>query len=105
MLTFPGFAGLSLSFALSLTAVQVFLTKFYSYMENYIISVERIKQYMHLPPEPPAIIPENRAPSSWPQEGQIDTLILMSRSDTAQTCLLSSKESLAHFLLETKLGL
>jgi ATP-binding cassette subfamily C (CFTR/MRP) protein 1 len=72
MLTFPGFAGLSLSFALSLTAVQVFLTKFYSYMENYIISVERIKQYMHLPPEPPAIIPENRAPSSWPQEGQID---------------------------------
>ncbi|EAZ01348.1 hypothetical protein OsI_23382 [Oryza sativa Indica Group] len=68
----PGFAGLSLSFALSLTAVQVFLTKFYSYMENYIISVERIKQYMHLPPEPPAIIPENRAPSSWPQEGQID---------------------------------
>uniref|UniRef100_A0A0D3GHW3 Uncharacterized protein n=1 Tax=Oryza barthii TaxID=65489 RepID=A0A0D3GHW3_9ORYZ len=68
----PGFAGLSLSFALSLTAVQVFLTKFYSYMENYIISVERRKQYMHLPPEPPAIIPENRAPSSWPQEGQID---------------------------------
>uniref|UniRef100_A0A0E0LCP1 ABC transporter C family member 13 n=1 Tax=Oryza punctata TaxID=4537 RepID=A0A0E0LCP1_ORYPU len=68
----PGFAGLSLSFALSLTAVQVFLTKFYSYMENYIISVERIKQYMHLPSEPPAIIPENRPPSSWPHEGQID---------------------------------
>uniref|UniRef100_A0A0D9WR94 Uncharacterized protein n=1 Tax=Leersia perrieri TaxID=77586 RepID=A0A0D9WR94_9ORYZ len=68
----PGFAGLSLSFALSLTAVQVFLTRFYSYMENYIISVERIKQYMHLPSEPPAIIPENRPPTSWPQEGQIE---------------------------------
>ncbi|KAF0901840.1 hypothetical protein E2562_006467 [Oryza meyeriana var. granulata] len=68
----PGFAGLSLSFALSLTTVQVFLTRFYSYMENYIISVERIKQYMHLPSEPPAIILENRPPGSWPQEGQID---------------------------------
>jgi ATP-binding cassette subfamily C (CFTR/MRP) protein 1 len=68
----PGFAGLCLSYALTLTAAQVFLTRFYSYLENYIISVERIKQYMHLPAEPPAIIPENRPPASWPQEGRID---------------------------------
>ncbi|CAM0910286.1 unnamed protein product [Alopecurus aequalis] len=40
--------------------------------ENYIISVERIKQYMHLPSEPPAVIPDNRPPNSWPQEGRID---------------------------------
>ncbi|CAN6163714.1 unnamed protein product [Urochloa humidicola] len=68
----PGFAGLCLSYALTLTSAQVFLTRFYSYLENYIISVERIKQYMHLPAEPPAIIPENRPPASWPQEGRID---------------------------------
>ncbi|TVU07887.1 hypothetical protein EJB05_41262 [Eragrostis curvula] len=68
----PGFAGLCLSYALTLTSAQVFLTRFYSYLENYIISVERIKQYMHLPPEPPAIIPEHRPPTSWPQEGRID---------------------------------
>ncbi|RLN11969.1 ABC transporter C family member 8-like isoform X1 [Panicum miliaceum] len=68
----PGFAGLCLSYALTLTAAQVFLTRFYSYLENYIISVERIKQYMHLPAEPPAIIPENRPPASWPQEGRIE---------------------------------
>ncbi|RLM54591.1 ABC transporter C family member 8-like isoform X2 [Panicum miliaceum] len=67
-----GFAGLCLSYALTLTTAQVFLTRFYSYLENYIISVERIKQYMHLPAEPPAIIPENRPPASWPQEGRID---------------------------------
>ncbi|KAJ1259572.1 hypothetical protein BS78_10G166500 [Paspalum vaginatum] len=67
-----GFAGLCLSYALTLTSAQVFLTRFYSYLENYIISVERIKQYMHLPEEPPAIIPENRPPTSWPQEGRID---------------------------------
>jgi hypothetical protein len=67
-----GFAGLYLSYALTLTTAQVFFTRFYSYLENYIISVERIKQYMHLPVEPPAIIPENRPPTSWPQEGRID---------------------------------
>uniref|UniRef100_R7W817 ABC transporter C family member 8 n=1 Tax=Aegilops tauschii TaxID=37682 RepID=R7W817_AEGTA len=68
----PGFAGLCLSYALTLTGAQVFLTRFYSYLENYIISVERIKQYMHLPSEPPAVIPDNRPPISWPQEGRID---------------------------------
>ncbi|GJM98166.1 hypothetical protein PR202_ga15151 [Eleusine coracana subsp. coracana] len=68
----PGFAGLCLSYALTLTSAQVFLTRFYSYLENYIISVERIKQYMHIPSEPPAIIPEHRPPTSWPQEGRID---------------------------------
>jgi hypothetical protein len=69
---FTGFAGLCLSYALTLTSAQVFLTRFYSYLENYIISVERIKQYMHLPSEPPAVIPDNRPPISWPQEGRID---------------------------------
>ncbi|KAL6602858.1 hypothetical protein ACP70R_043219 [Stipagrostis hirtigluma subsp. patula] len=68
----PGFAGLCMSYALTLTTAQVFLTRFYSYLENYIVSVERIKQYMHLPSEPPAIIPEHRPPISWPQEGRID---------------------------------
>eukprot|EP00267_Zea_mays_P047728 XP_020400215.1 ABC transporter C family member 8 [Zea mays] len=68
----PGFAGLCLSYALTLTSAQVFLTRFYSYLENYIISVERIKQYMHLPVEPPAIIPDSRPPTSWPQERRID---------------------------------
>nr|CAB3470682.1 unnamed protein product [Digitaria exilis] len=68
----PGFAGLCLSYALTLTSAQVFLTRFYSYLENYIISVERIKQYMRLPAEPPAIISEKRPPALWPQEGRID---------------------------------
>ncbi|KAL6602856.1 hypothetical protein ACP70R_043217 [Stipagrostis hirtigluma subsp. patula] len=68
----PGFAGLCLSYALTLTSTQVFLTRFYSYLETYIISVERIKQYMHIPSEPQAIVQENRPPITWPQEGRID---------------------------------
>jgi len=50
----------------------VFLTRFYSYLENYIVSVERIKQFMHLPAEPPAVISDSRPPPSWPSEGRID---------------------------------
>ncbi|KAJ3693838.1 hypothetical protein LUZ60_009318 [Juncus effusus] len=68
----PGFMGLCLSYALTLSSAQVFLTRFYSNLENYIISVERIKQFMHIPSEPPAVVPNNRPPPSWPSEGRID---------------------------------
>ncbi|KAK8935796.1 ABC transporter C family member 8 [Platanthera zijinensis] len=68
----PGLSGLSLSYALGLSSAQVFLTRFYSYMENQIISVERIEQFMHIAPEPPAVIDGSRPPASWPQEGRVD---------------------------------
>ncbi|GJN35825.1 hypothetical protein PR202_gb24635 [Eleusine coracana subsp. coracana] len=67
----PGFLGLCLSYALTLSSAQVFLTRFYSNLENYIISVERIKQFMHLPEEPPAVISDKRPPPSWPSKGTI----------------------------------
>ncbi|KAH0450481.1 hypothetical protein IEQ34_021173 [Dendrobium chrysotoxum] len=68
----PGFSGLCLSYALTLSSAQVFTTRWYSNIENYVISVERIKQFMHIPSEPPAIIYENRPLPSWPQQGRID---------------------------------
>ncbi|XP_074587469.1 ABC transporter C family member 8-like isoform X1 [Curcuma longa] len=68
----PGFSGLCLSYALSLSSCQVFLTRFYSNLENYVISVERIKQFMHITPEPSAIIKDRRPPPTWPSEGRID---------------------------------
>ncbi|PHT86215.1 ABC transporter C family member 8 [Capsicum annuum] len=52
-----GLVGLSLSYALALTT-------------------ERIKQFMHIPPEPPAIVEDNRPPSTWPTKGRIDFLDL-----------------------------
>ncbi|KAF6164727.1 hypothetical protein GIB67_040979, partial [Kingdonia uniflora] len=63
---------LSLSYALSLTGNQVYLTRWYCSFANYIISVERIKQFMHIPTEPSAIIDDRRPPSSWPYRGRID---------------------------------
>ncbi|CAN8270346.1 unnamed protein product [Cochlearia groenlandica] len=67
----PGLVGLSLSYALTLTSTQVFLTRWYCTLSNSIISVERIKQYMNLPEEPPAIVDDKRPPSSWPSNGTI----------------------------------
>ncbi|CAL5377263.1 unnamed protein product [Camellia sinensis] len=67
----PGLVGLSLSYALALTSTQVFMIRWYSSLANYIISVERIKQFMHIPPEPPAIVEDRRPPSSWPSKGRI----------------------------------
>ncbi|XP_058074069.1 ABC transporter C family member 8-like [Magnolia sinica] len=66
------FVGLSLSYSLTLTSAQVFLTRWQSNLANYIVSVERIKQYMHIPSEPPAIVDDMRPPLSWPSEGRID---------------------------------
>ncbi|XP_030490551.2 ABC transporter C family member 8 [Cannabis sativa] len=68
----PGLVGLSLSYALSLTGTQIFLTRWYCNLANYIVSVERIKQFMHIPEEPPAIIEGSRPPSSWPTMGRIE---------------------------------
>ncbi|KAJ0986471.1 hypothetical protein J5N97_004827 [Dioscorea zingiberensis] len=68
----PGFVGLALSYALTLSSAQVFMTRWYSGLDNYIISVERIKQFMHIEPEPPAVISDRRPPPSWPSEGSID---------------------------------
>ncbi|KAL4194335.1 hypothetical protein AMTRI_Chr05g68080 [Amborella trichopoda] len=72
----PGFVGLSLSYALSMSACQIFTTRWQCTLANYIISVERIKQFMTLLSEPPAIINENRPPASWPVKGRIDLLDL-----------------------------
>ncbi|KAL6140763.1 hypothetical protein ACLB2K_059057 [Fragaria x ananassa] len=68
----PGLMGLSLSYALTLTMTQIFLIRWYCNLSNYIISVERIKQFMQIPPEPPAIIDDKRPPSSWPTKGRIE---------------------------------
>ncbi|BAT98418.1 hypothetical protein VIGAN_09207300 [Vigna angularis var. angularis] len=67
-----GLVGLSLSYALSLTSSHIFWTRMYCNLLNYLISVERIKQFVHLPSEPPAIVKDHQPPSSWPSKGRID---------------------------------
>ncbi|XP_073265858.1 ABC transporter C family member 8 isoform X2 [Populus alba] len=68
----PGFVGLCLSYALSLNSSQVLMTRCYCDLSNYIVSVERIKQFMCIAPEPPEIVEGMRPPSSWPAYGRIE---------------------------------
>ncbi|PRQ51289.1 putative xenobiotic-transporting ATPase [Rosa chinensis] len=72
----PGLVGLSLSYSLTLTGAQIFVTRWYCNLSNYIISVERIKQFMQISPEPPAIVEDKRPPYSWPQKGRIELFSL-----------------------------
>ncbi|KAJ4844145.1 ATP-binding cassette sub- C member 8, partial [Turnera subulata] len=40
--------------------------------KGYVPTVERIKQFMHLPEEPPAVVHNKRPPSAWPFKGRIE---------------------------------
>ncbi|TXG54180.1 hypothetical protein EZV62_019436 [Acer yangbiense] len=68
----PGSVGLNLSYAFSSSTIQVIMARRQCDLSNQIVSVERIKQFMHIPPEPPAIIEDMRPPASWPLEGRIE---------------------------------
>lgn len=67
-----GFIGLALSYGLSLNASLVFSINSQCNLSNYIVSVERLDQYMHIPSEAPEVIAENRPPVNWPTEGKVE---------------------------------
>ncbi|KAJ8554348.1 hypothetical protein K7X08_025026 [Anisodus acutangulus] len=57
-----GFIGMALSYGLSLNMSLVFSFNNQCTLANYIIYVERLNQYMHIPSEAPEIVNENRPP-------------------------------------------
>ncbi|KAK8981611.1 hypothetical protein V6N11_028021 [Hibiscus sabdariffa] len=67
-----GFIGMALSYGLSLNMSLVFSIQNQCTIANYIISVERLNQYMHIPSEAPEVIEESRPPSNWPTVGKVD---------------------------------
>ncbi|KAK7380437.1 hypothetical protein VNO78_32948 [Psophocarpus tetragonolobus] len=74
-----GFIGMALSYGLSLNAQLVFSIQSQCNLANYIISVERLNQYMHIPSEAQEIIKGNRPPSNWPVDGKVELLNLQVR--------------------------
>ncbi|PIA49181.1 hypothetical protein AQUCO_01300205v1, partial [Aquilegia coerulea] len=68
----PGFVGMALSYALALNVSLVTSIQFQCTVANYIISVERINQYMHIPSEAPVVIDQNRPAPSWPVVGRVE---------------------------------
>ena len=70
--TFAGFIGMALSYGLSLNMSLVSSIQNQCTLANYIISVERLNQYMHIPSEAPVIVKENRPPVNWPTRGKVE---------------------------------
>ncbi|XP_010251554.1 PREDICTED: ABC transporter C family member 10-like [Nelumbo nucifera] len=67
-----GFIGMALSYGLSMNMALVFSIQNQCILSNYIISVERLDQYMHIPSEAPEIIEENQPPHNWPAVGRVE---------------------------------
>ncbi|KAK9994673.1 hypothetical protein SO802_024376 [Lithocarpus litseifolius] len=67
-----GFIGMALSYGLSLNMSLVFSIQNQCTLANYIISVERLNQYMHIPSEAPEVIEGNRPPTNWPSVGKVE---------------------------------
>ncbi|KAG0256860.1 hypothetical protein BG011_004280 [Mortierella polycephala] len=80
----PGWAALSLTYALMFTGTIVWLIRIYAQNEMNLNSVERVAEYMNLEGEPPAIIEGSRPPASWPHAGEIviDHLTMKYAPDT-----------------------
>ncbi|XP_048326345.2 ABC transporter C family member 10-like [Ziziphus jujuba] len=67
-----GFIGMAISYGISLNGSLVFSIQNQCILANYIISVERLNQYMYIPSEAPHVIEQNRPPANWPAVGKVE---------------------------------
>ncbi|KAK7315192.1 hypothetical protein VNO77_33727 [Canavalia gladiata] len=67
-----GFIGMALSYGLSLNNSLVLSIQSQCNLANYIISVERLHQYMNIPSEAEEVIEGNRPPLNWPATGKVE---------------------------------
>ncbi|KAL6848013.1 hypothetical protein ACP4OV_022141 [Aristida adscensionis] len=67
----PGIAGLAVTYGLNLNVEQAAVVWKMCTLENKIISVERILQYISIPEEPPLSISEDKLAHNWPSQGEI----------------------------------
>ena len=67
-----GFVGMALSYGLSLNVLLINTIQNQCTIANYIISVERLDQYMHIPSEAPEVVEGNRPPANWPVVGKVE---------------------------------
>ncbi|RCV37022.1 hypothetical protein SETIT_8G028800v2 [Setaria italica] len=68
----PKTAGLAVTYGLSLNMLQGWAIAVLCSLENRMISVERMLQYMNIPSEPPLTISESRPNCQWPTKGEIE---------------------------------
>ncbi|XP_011615233.2 multidrug resistance-associated protein 1 [Takifugu rubripes] len=68
----PGIMGLSISYALQLTASLTWLVRMSSDLETNIVAVERVKEYSETPKEAEWNHKPSYLPPGWPNKGCID---------------------------------
>ncbi|CAG7784814.1 unnamed protein product [Allacma fusca] len=67
----PGLVGLSLSYSMVITFGLKVLTRYACEVENSIVAVERVKEYLGIPQEAPWENQNKFLPSYWPRTGKI----------------------------------
>ncbi|XP_048247829.1 multidrug resistance-associated protein 1-like isoform X2 [Haliotis rufescens] len=67
-----GLVGLSVSYALQVTASLNWMVRMTSEVETNVVSVERLKEYSETPTEAEWILDHHRPPPSWPQNGKVN---------------------------------
>ncbi|KAI0143473.1 hypothetical protein GGR57DRAFT_508179 [Xylariaceae sp. FL1272] len=68
----PGSAGLSLSYAIGFSENILWLIRLYATNEQNMNSVERVKEYLDVEQEAPAIDEKNRPAANWPAHGGVE---------------------------------
>ncbi|NWZ61539.1 MRP1 protein, partial [Acrocephalus arundinaceus] len=68
----PGTAGFSLSYALQITGVLNWMVRSWTEIENNIVSVERVREYLRTPKEAPWTLNGKLQGQVWPTEGRIE---------------------------------
>ncbi|KAG2384672.1 ABC transporter C family member 10 [Vigna angularis] len=63
---------MALSYGLTLSFSLVFSIQSQCNLANYIVSVERLNQYMHIQSEAAEVIETKRPPFNWPDKGEIE---------------------------------
>ncbi|MCJ1480372.1 hypothetical protein MMC06_000527 [Schaereria dolodes] len=66
-----GAAGLSLTYAVTFNENILWVVRLYAANEQNMNSVERVKEYLDVEQEAPAIVPEKRPSGDWPSRGEI----------------------------------
>ncbi|KAI3867586.1 hypothetical protein MKX03_010105 [Papaver bracteatum] len=67
----PEYVGLSLSYGLSLNTVLFYAVYMSCFLENRMVSVERVKQFINIPSESAWVIKDNKPPPEWPTHGSV----------------------------------
>lgn len=68
----PENVGLSLSYGLSLNGVMFWAVYMSCFVENRMVSVERVKQFTKIPSEAEWEIKDRLPPPNWPTQGNVD---------------------------------